>query len=315
MKDRKGKTPVRAREFLLTLFSAMALLLATGTGLAQGPVTIVAELPSLPESVTIDAQGNLYVGMALTGEIYKIAPATGARELYATLPSKAQATFLTGLKFGPSGELYACVISFDPSIWSGVYKVPPGGGSPDRFAGPAAFPNDLALDAKANVYVSSSTDGKIYRADPTGKLSVWSDAEPLKSHTPHGRFTIGVNGLAFDKAGNLYAANTDDGKILKIAVSADGAAGPITEVAAGLAGADGIAFDARANLYIALNRQDRVVVLTPEGRVIEIASGPLLKFPSSVVPFGDRLYIANFNLPTKQPPFTIIAAPLAPASR
>jgi sugar lactone lactonase YvrE len=299
----------------VTLLSALVLLLATGTGLAQGPVTIVAELPSLPEGLAIDGQGNLYAGMALTGEIYKIAPATGRRELYAVLPSKAQATFLTGLEFDPTGALYACVVSFDPSIWSGVYKVPPGGGSWVRFAGPVAFPNGLAFDARGNLYVSSSTDAKIYRADPAGKLTVFSDAEPLKSHTPHGRFTIGVNGLGFDKAGNLHAANTDDGKILKIAVNADGTAGPISEVATGLPGADGIAFDSRGNLFIALNRQDRVVVLTPEGQVKEVASGPLLKFPSSVAPFGDRLYIANFNFPTKQPPFTIAVVPLLPAGR
>ncbi len=122
----------------------------------------------------------------------------------------------------------------------------------------------MALDAKGNVYVSSSTDGRVYRADTTGALTLVTDAEVLKSHHAHGQFAIGVNGLAFDRAGHLYMSNTDDGTILKMGILADGAAGPITEVATGLAGADGIEFDSRGNLYIALNRQDRVVLLTPE---------------------------------------------------
>ena len=292
------------------LLTVLALISALAGCAVLGPprVDIVTEVPGPPEGLAY-YNGHLYAGMAVSGQVLKIAPGTGSKEPYATFPSKPKATFLAGLVFNPAGELYAGVISFDPSVWSGVYKVPAGGGTPERFAGPMAFPNGLAFDARGNLYVSSSSDGRIYRAGPGGKLEVFSDAEALKSHHPHGQFRIGVNGLAFDKSGNLYISNTDDGTIMRMALTPQGRAGAITDVAKGLEGADGIEFDDRGNLYIALNRQDRVVVMTPDGRVSEVASGPQIKYPSTVIPVGDKAYIANFNNVTRTPPFTIAVVP------
>jgi len=63
------------------------------------------------------------------------------------------------------------------------------------------------------------------------------------------------------------------------------------------------------NINEAVQLSNRVVVMTPDGRVSEVASGPQIKYPSTVIPVGDKAYIANFNNVTRTPPFTIAVVP------
>jgi sugar lactone lactonase YvrE len=294
---------------LWTVLGLIVALAGCATSMrTPGPVSIVTDVPSPPEGL-VHHKGMLYTSLAVSGQVLRIDPRNGNRTPYATFPSKPKATFLAGMVFSPSDELYAAVISFDPAIFSGVYKAPAGGGEAQRVAGPMAFPNGLAFDARGNLYASSSSDGRIYRVDPRGAMSVFSEAEPLKSHHPHGQFKIGVNGLAFDKSGNLWISNTDDGTILRMAITPQGLPGAITEVAKGLEGADGIEFNANDDLYIAVNRQNKVVMLAPDGRVHPVASGADIKYPSTVVPVDGKVYIANFNFEQRKPPFTIAVVP------
>jgi hypothetical protein len=68
---------------------------------------------------------------------------------------------------------------------------------------------------------------------------------------PGAGFGVGANGLAFWR-GDLYVANTDRGRIVRIPIDVDGSAGvPATFVEdAAIAFADGIAFDVLGNLYV-----------------------------------------------------------------
>ena len=105
---------------------ASTLTLAPQLAVAAVPSTFVsldAAQGQLPESITTDEDGNLYISIG-TG-IGKISP-TGALSSFAALPVPA-GTFTSGLKFGPDGRLYACqgskkrIIALDPA--SGVISV------------------------------------------------------------------------------------------------------------------------------------------------------------------------------------------------
>ena len=60
-----------------------------------------------------------------------------------------------------------------------------------------------ALDG--SMYVGSGNEGQIYRIDPSGKGSVFFDAEELEVHA-----------MALAPGGGLYAATSPDGKVYKI---------------------------------------------------------------------------------------------------
>lgn len=63
----------------------------------------------------------------------------------------------------------------------------------------------LAADSKGNIYAGSGNEGKLFKVDPTGKGSVFFDAEELE-----------VQSLAVDAADNIFVATFPDGKIYKL---------------------------------------------------------------------------------------------------
>ena len=84
-----------------------------------------------PEGLAIDQEGNLYFGLAPTGEIRKLST-DGQVSTYATLPSPGDG-FMVGLTFDDAGSLYVCMASFDPAT-HGIWRVSPGGGQTELFA-------------------------------------------------------------------------------------------------------------------------------------------------------------------------------------
>ena len=97
----------------------------------EGSVTVVERQASnvalldanafeFPEGLAIDSQGNIYAGMAPTGEIKIITP-SGEVATYAQLPAPG-AGFMVGMDFDAAGALYVAMTSFDPETH--------GGGSP-----------------------------------------------------------------------------------------------------------------------------------------------------------------------------------------
>jgi sugar lactone lactonase YvrE len=62
-----------------------------------------------------------------------------------------------------------------------------------------------AADAAGNIYLGTGGDGKIFRIDPAGKGSLFSDLNELN-----------VSALAVGKIGDVFAATSPDGKVYKI---------------------------------------------------------------------------------------------------
>ncbi len=169
--------------------------------------------------------------------------------------------------------------------------------------------NSPAVARDGTIYCSHSTwsavknigktnpDGFIYRVGADGAASV--AATGLR----------GVNGLALDAGDrHLYAALTPEGRIRRWRRTADGTLGegeyfgPVLgnvvpdhmigdivklppEARAGLGYCDGIAFDADGNLWITMPFANRIVALTPAGRLVDIVhdpAGAAIKVPTNL---------------------------------
>ncbi len=292
-------------------FGGILIALALGlsgpaSALAGGITTVAIFDPAagqLPEGLAIDREGNRYVGFAPTGEIRKITPA-GAVSTYAQLPSPAPTQgFLVGLAFGPRGDdLYAALARFDAQT-HGIWRVRQGGGAVERFAAldPQSLPNALAFRGDT-LYVSDSFGAQVWAIDPQGVARTWK-ADPLLQGDAAVNLlglSIGANGIAF-RGSDLYVANSDFGRVVRIPINPDGSAGATAVVADDpglLRGADGIAFDDAGRLYLAANGHDRLVVLSSEPGAVPtiLAEGAPLDFPASLAIRDGELYVTNFAL-------------------
>lgn len=287
----------------------VTILLGAGEA-AAGPSLVRSFDPALgelPESITSDGAGNLYMSM---GPVVKKLRPNGQFTTLASPPVPA-GTFMLGLKFGEDGWLYAGSGAFAPEPSAAfVWRIHPITGATHEYAAldPLGFPNDLAFDDHGNLYVTDPFLGLIWKIDDDGDADVWLADPSLEGDavSPFLPFhSFGVDGIAFDrKKRNLYVGNLDYGTIVRIPIECHGEAGEPevwVDDYARLAGADGIAFDGDGDLYVAVNGQDRLVRVDDDGDVSVLAQGGLLDAPSSVV-FGQtlatkkKLYITSFAI-------------------
>ncbi|RYZ67459.1 MAG: SMP-30/gluconolactonase/LRE family protein [Proteobacteria bacterium] len=256
---------------------------------------------SVPESVATDGDNNLYYSDNATIRIH---PQRGRDHVFSTLPIPV---FALGVKIGPDECVYNTSVSLDPTVVGAfVWRSCEDGGTAEVFAtlDPTGGPNDLAFDDRGNLFVTDPFLARIWKVTPDGTASVWLQ-DPLfagNATTPFLGFAPqGVNGIAFDEdKENLYVGNLDYGRVIRIPISRRGAAGrpKVVVESAQIQGIDGIAFDKDGDLYAAINGQDKLVRISPRGRIETLAQGGVLDGPSSVA-FGSKgrdkktLYIAS----------------------
>jgi sugar lactone lactonase YvrE len=182
-----------------------------------------------------------------------------------------------------------------------------GGGSSLGDGGPAAQASfsgivyGLTFDSSGSLYISDPSGNRIRKVTPDGTISTFAgtgvggatkgDGGPATAagiQQPHG--------LAFDTAGNFYFADYAANRVRKVApdgtistfagtgtAGESGDGGPAT--AANLSGPANVTFDS-GNLYIADLIGNTLRVVTPDGVIHTIASGPT--FPNGTP-------IANFS--------------------
>jgi sugar lactone lactonase YvrE len=213
---------------------------------------------------------------------------------------------MTGLAFGADGVLYAALVSFDPSVQPGIYKVPAAGGPATLFAKAPGmlFPNGFAFDANGGMFVTDSAAGAVYRVSPTGDATVWASSPLLAGDAKEcggsgNPFPIGANGIVA-RDGAFYVTNTDKGLVVRVASAPDGSA-RAPEVVAGpdcgaLAGADGLVVDGGGNFVVAVNRQNKLVRLASGGRMDVITQNGELDFPASVTRDASTVLVTSFAL-------------------
>jgi hypothetical protein len=210
---------------------------------------------------------NLYVSLQgpianSGGSISEYTP-TGAQQTFATAP------FPRGVAFDNSGNFFVgSTVLGNHNEQAKVLKFPPNRHQSVLGAAELSFIEGVVTDTAGNVYAVALDEntfaGTIYEFAPDGTRTVFGT-------TPGQTF-----GLAFDGAGNLYAADAVDVTIFKFApdgtrtVFVGPSAFTSTQLPAGLA------FDASGNLFVTTlgNRpNDAILVFTPTGMESTFATG------------------------------------------
>jgi sugar lactone lactonase YvrE len=269
-----------------------------------------AEQTVIVETVTADQQGRLYVCDRVSGNVIRIDPKDRKLVIVGRLEAreiggKKVRADSSGLVFNQQGDLFLTSGAFRE-----ILRIKKADLNPDKpgiaetFATGTEGANGIAFDKRGMLYVSGGRNGKIYRMAATGGAAEnWAQIELHTRTLPDGKTqqAIPANGLVFDAKGEvLYVADTARGAIWKVAVGADGNAGPPALVAQSplLEGADGPALDPSGRLWVAANERNAVVLVTLDGKVEDIAKndskGPL-EFPTSVVFVGNTAYVNNFD--------------------
>ena len=150
-----------------------------------------------------------------------------------------------------------------------------------------ACPSGVALDGKGNLYVADHLNNRVRRVDPGGVIHAYAgtgqggafggDSGPAAL----ARFSTPTS-LAFDRRGDLYVADRDNGAVRKITTAGlittvagtgslgySGDAGPA--VKARLNQPQGLAFDRAGNLYISDSANNRVRRVDGNGVITTMA--------------------------------------------
>jgi trimeric autotransporter adhesin len=303
-----------------------------------------------PYGVAVDRSGNVYIADTYNYRIRKVTPAgiittvagngtpgysgDGGAGLH------AQIDLAYGLAADSSGDLY-----FADNSAAAVRKISTSGtittvagGNKIGDGGLAAvaqldFPNAVAKDTAGNLYIAEYEGNRIRRVAPNGTISTVAGTGVAGFSGDDGPATRAeLNypiGVAVDASGDLYIADSFNGRVRKVAAS-----GTITTVAgtgghgnlgdgipaisAELSTIAGIALDASGNLYIADQGltsdlpapMPRIRKVGPDGTITTVAgngtegysgdggaaTGAELNMPAGLaVDASGNLYIADYN--------------------
>jgi sugar lactone lactonase YvrE len=238
------------------------------TAAGTGPVFLGGQAAGL----TVDAAGNLYVADMEPYSILKVSPDGIATTLVANSAVHGEESAFyspAGIAVDRSGNVY-----FTDLFSNSVRKVTPEGaisvfagsfqpGSADGTGTAAAFnaPQGVALDDAGNLYVADSGNNTLRRITPGGVVTTMAGSAGLAGSADGvgaaARFQS-PQGLAVDRAGNVFVADTGNGTIRKITQ-----AGEVTTVV----GAPGVSGIETGSLPAGL-RAPTGVALRPSGELV-----------------------------------------------
>jgi sugar lactone lactonase YvrE len=318
--------------------------LAIGSALGHGKPrstektwTTVYKSPISIEGLTLDDAGNLYVpqrGGAAGCSIVRIDAEGGADQAGVTVARMNPPCNPAGLAFGPDGRLYLTGFG---AAGDEIGVVRPSDGNPANppaatgFATGTPGANGVAFDEDGNLYVSDggTAQGRVFRVGPSGgaatvlfrvppmanAVGVGRQNQAVQPGSPPATQGIVANGLAFDKHGDLFVADTARGALWRVELSRRGdlrtrTGCDVTYTAdtlcldalfvqhPALDGADGIALDRGGTIWVDPNERNAIVTVDQHGRVSEFFRNPVdtanlrnggqLEFPTSPVLAGRR---------------------------
>jgi sugar lactone lactonase YvrE len=258
-----------------------------------------------PNSVAVDATGNVYVADSYNHTIRKISP-TGEVSTLAGSPeesgsadgsgSVARFNFPYGVAVDSSGMVYVA----DTENHT-IRKITPAGnvttlagsvltsGSRDGTASIAQFnlPSSVAVDASGNVYIADTLNSTIRKITPTGTVTTLA-GNPSESGDADGpgidaRFNF-PSGLTVTPTGTVYVADTGNHTIRKITST-----GAVTTVAGSvnnpgstdgrgisalLNGPGSVAVDSAGTVFVADTLNQTIRKITSAGVVTTIGGQP-----------------------------------------
>jgi len=168
-------------------------------------------------------------------------------------------------------------------------------------ADPYHLCNDLTTDGLGNVYATDSFAGYIYRLDPFGNFTVWSN-DPFYKGVPG--VAISLNGIAYHKNGYIIVGRYDTSQFFKINIQSDGSAGLAVPVLyePGVSHAlspDGIRFVGDGSRLMVMNASGAVLLRTENDWQTIAEASPrfdnLIATPSGIMANG-RFYLLESDL-------------------
>jgi sugar lactone lactonase YvrE len=258
-----------------------------------------------PSGIAADTAGNLYIADSKNHNIRKISPAgvvttlAGVAQQSGSADGNGAAARFNApfdIAVGAAGKLYVAdsgnhtirVISPTGAVTTlagtaGAVGSADGTGANARFNSPGG----ITADADGNLYVTDTFNHVIRRITPAGAVTTIAGMAQMPGNADGNvmaaRFNTPV-GIALDREGNLYVADTGNHTIRKISP-----AGVVTTVAgtAGSAGAldgtgpnarfnlpYGVAVDGVGNLYVGDSGNYTIRRITPAGVVATVAGSP-----------------------------------------
>lgn len=302
---------------------------------------LFAALPSYvatPDGMAIDADGNLvlacpnYADQSLPGCILKISKEKEIQKL-CDLPTHPETGLGSpmGIAFGPDGSLYVC----DNQGWPGRPELIEKGrilrlffkdGRLDSYLTVATgmeHPNGMRIK-DGFLYVTQSTMNKV--KDPSGLLvsavyrfaledreievtNTLADPNIFTTFLTHNKEDqYGVDGIEFDKNGDLLVGNFGDGTVYRVVIGAKGEVisnTPWVSAPGVLVSTDGMIMDEKGDLYIADFCGNAIVIVHPDATVERLAESPDctgleggLDQPGEPILWNGRLIASCFDLVT-----------------
>jgi len=242
---------------------AISTIAGTGTAgnTGDGGLAVQAQL-NAPESVTVDAQGNLYIADTGNGRVRVVSP----NGVIFSLVAPGLITPVYALADG-HGNFYIA------DSGAGAIVMVNSAGAPTTLLSNLQSPRGLALDGNGNLYFAETGGPHVRRLTPGGTLSVLGDG-----------IWSAPEGVSIDASGDLFVADAGLQSILEIAPS-----GTVSTIAgngtAGFSGDGGAALSAEMGypsdlcagpggaIYVADIGNNRIRELTPESMAV---AAPLL---------------------------------------
>jgi len=264
-----------------TAAAAPVLSLATGTYSSPQTLTMTDVTPGAEIYVSLNGSEPTTAGQGYHGPI----AVTG------TVTVQAIAIAPGYLASAPVSASYS-ITSLPASVISTVT----GDGRPGfrGFGGPAinanlGLPEAIAFDSGGDFYIADPANSVVWMvAAATGNISVVAGTGTYGDGGDGGQAIAtslsNPNGVAVDKAGNLYIADTDNNRIRMVAAATGvitTVAGPGLPYALGDGGPatsafvvpEGIAVDGSGNLYIADGSNNRVRMIAAKTGIISTVAG------------------------------------------
>lgn len=290
---------------------AMGNMGATGP---SGQGTSDIPLPGVgyyPESLTTLANGTLFVGSLLTGEVWKYVPGSPAVTKF--LAADTAHKNVTGvLADEANGYLYICGFDNADNTKGAVLRYKLADATLDK-----TYPlgttgttmsacNDMTFDGMGNLFVTDSL-GSIYQLAAGGTaMTQWAMDTTLQ---PMAGSNYGVDGIAYDGAGHLFTTNISKGTIVRLAITAGtGAVGAIDVITPtpALTNPDALRF-VDATHYLVVEGGDstksipgKLTKLTIDNTAKTAAGITIdnrLDAPTSVVAVGGNYWITEGQIP------------------